>query len=162
MALAPLLRNVGPSITGKLKKLKFTPKWRLGAVKEERLLPMQQKSGQRGGKHLDGDDTDELPMPKPTAMWYKWPVDLDVNSMSVTTMTETGTNVAQKTNSSIQRLTSTGNLTWTRSIWDKIRLATQVKREPERPEMVSSGTQTLGRVVVELDPEGWPYGSRDL
>lgn len=160
MALAPLLRKVGPAITDNLKKLRIRPKWRLRVVREEQLLPVQRKIEQLGGKYSDGDETDGLPMPKPTAMWFMWPVDLDVNSMSVTTtLTETNTNVTQKMVSSSRQSVITGKSTSSRSIWEKSRLATQVRKESEKPEMVSRGTQTLGRVVVEMDPEGLPYGS---
>lgn len=159
MALAPLLRKVGPAITDNLKKLRIRPRWRLRVVREEQLLPVQRKMEQLGGKYSDGDETDGLPMPKPTATWFMWPVDLDVNSMSVTTtVTETNTNVTQKLVSSRQSVT-TGKSTSSRSIWEKSRLVTQIKKEPVKPEMVSRGTQTLGRVVVEMDPEGLPYGS---
>lgn len=159
MALAPLLRKVGPTITDNLKKLRCVPKWRLRVIIEEQLLPTGRKSDQLGGKYTDGDETDELPMPKPTAMWAMWPVDLDVNSMSVTTMTETNTIVTQNLASSSRKSTTTGKSSANRSIWEKSRLVTQVRKEIVRPEMVSRGTQTLGRVVVELDPEGLPFGT---
>ncbi|KAJ4419656.1 hypothetical protein N0V82_004851 [Gnomoniopsis sp. IMI 355080] len=160
MALAPLLRKVGPNITDKITKLRFVPKWRLGVIREEQLLPTGRRLNHLGGKFSDGDDTDELPMPKPTAMWSMWPVDLDVNSMSVTTMTETNTIATQKLVSSSRKSMTTGKSSSSRSIWERSRLVTQVTKEPVQPEMVSRGTQTLGRVVVELDPEGLPFGSR--
>lgn len=161
MALAPLLRKVGPTITDKIKKLGILPRWRTGIGREEQLLSTGRKSDRLRGKYSEGDETDELPMPKPTAKWFMWPVDLDVNSMSVTTMTETTTSMTQKTISSSRNSGTNGKSTRsTRSTWEKSRLVTQTSKEPVRPEMVSRGTQTLGRVVVEMDPEGLPYGSR--
>lgn len=160
MALAPLLRKIGPTITDNLRRLKVVPKWRLRLFREEQLLPTRHKSEQIFGKHLDGDDSDELPMPKPTAMWHMWPVDLDVNSMSVTTVTETSTSRTQKMMSSSSRKSvSTGKSTWGRSMWEKSCSGTQMREESFQPQMVSRGTQTLGRVVVELDPDGLPYGA---
>lgn len=160
MALAPLLRKVGPAITDNLKKLNILPKWRLRVVREEQLLPIQRKTDQLGGKYSDGDETDGLPMPKPTAMWSMWPVDLDINSMSVTTtVTETNTNASRKMISSSRKSVATGKSSSNRSIWEKSRLAAQIGKESVKPEMVSRGTQTLGRVVVEMDPEGLPYGA---
>lgn len=160
MALAPLLRKVGPAITDNFKKLKFLPKWRLRVIREEQLLPVQRKTEQLGGKYSDGDETDGLPMPKPTRAWSMWPVDLDVNSMSVTTtVTEINTNASQKMISSSHKSVTTAKSSMNRSIWEKSRVVTQIGKEPVKPEMVSRGTQTLGRVVVEMDPEGLPYGA---
>ncbi|KAJ4386649.1 hypothetical protein N0V93_009547 [Gnomoniopsis smithogilvyi] len=159
MALAPLLRKVGPTITDHLKKLFILPKWTLGIIGEEQLLPTGRKSDQLVGKYSDGDDTDGLPMPKPTAMWSMWPVDLDVNSMSVTTMTEANADATQKRTPSSRKPGIIGSSASSRSVWQKCRLAAHGRKEPGQPEMVSRGTQTLGRVVVELDPEGLPYGS---
>ncbi|CAN8100598.1 unnamed protein product [Discula destructiva] len=169
MAFAPLLRKVGVTITSnckKLKAMKATPKWRLRLVREDQLLPSQQPRHNRIHVYRpSGDVVDELPMPKPTAMWHKWPVDLDVTSMSVTTLTTTteAASTQRTTVSSTTRSTSTGGRsTRSRSIWDSRRTVTRVREDEELvwPEMVSRGTQTLGRVMVELDPDGLPYGAR--
>lgn len=186
MAFAPLLRRIGPSLTDSLEKIKTLPTWRLKLVRkgDEDLLPSSQHQSYprpKGEKQQQyDDDDDELPMPKPTAMWHNWPVDLDVNSMSVTTTT-VGSRAVTKTTVSTSTRTSTTVTGGSRTTWSRSAVggttrggggisATQVVVEdplegalpwpPREMMMVSHGTQTLGRVVVEMDLQGLPYGAR--
>lgn len=103
-----------------------------------------------------GDD--DLPMPKATAAWWRWPVDLNVNDMSVTTIADgTATDRTKASTQRSKRSTNAGNGSWDRSLWESRVGLTQMKEESSQ--MVSRGTQTLGRITVEFDPEGMPYGA---
>lgn len=61
-------------------------------------------------QHPDEEDPDGLAMPEPTEMWYMWPVDLDLNKMSVTTTTDTVGMGIQETESSTQRSSSAARM----------------------------------------------------
>lgn len=180
-----------PAIASNLARLK--PTWKLRLVRDREPTRLPSHHVHHHHHHHHGSPPDLIPhninedddhsMPKPTAVWQQWPVDLDLSSMSVTTSTNTtgrgssmgrgggASNEFYQHHPSKQRWTGStsgsastgGRSTGGRSMWDSRRMVTQVREEQDiavRPEMVSHGTQTLGRVVVEMDLEGLPYGAR--
>lgn len=134
MAMRPLLRRFGQAVTKTISKIK-------GSSTEERYkeprLPFH-----------EGDMSDEkAPLPYNTDRWWKWPVDLDVNTMSVTT--QTGSTGTQRTGVSTHISTRASQLSHTATRHDTGGRGLLSSEEP--PHALD--------VVVDSDPEGLPYGA---
>lgn len=107
----------------------------------------------------EGDMSDEkAPLPYNTDRWWKWPVDLDINSMSVTT--QTGSAGTQRTGMSTQISTRASQLSHNATRHDTAGTGLLLSEEPQGPlEMDAQEVQMLGNVVIDSDHEGLPYGA---
>ncbi|KAL1869631.1 hypothetical protein Daus18300_005486 [Diaporthe australafricana] len=146
MAMRPLLRRFGHAVTKTISKIKTTPREQLY---EEPSFPSHEQAMMV---------EDKVPLPYNTDRWWKWPVDLDVNSMSVTTMS--GSTGTQQTNGSTQGSSRASQLSRNVSRHDNARTGLRLSEEPLGPlQMDRQEVRALGNVVVDSDREGLPYGA---
>lgn len=133
MAMRPLLRRFGQAVTKTISKIK---KGSTEGYKEPRL-PFH-----------EGDMSNEKsPLPYNTDRWWKWPVDLDVNTMSVTT--QTGSTGTPRTGVSTHISTRASQLSHTAIRQDAGGRGLLLSEEPP------NGLD----MVVDSDQEGLPYGA---
>ncbi|KAK2609475.1 hypothetical protein N8I77_002972 [Diaporthe amygdali] len=145
MAMRPLLRRFGHVVTKTISKIKGVPTEQ--RHKEPRLPSHEQDMSE-----------EKAPLPYNTDRWWKWPVDLDVNSMSVTT--KSGSAGTQRTGVSTRISARASQLSQNTTRKDSGVLGTRLMEEPQGLlEMDAQEVQTLGNVVVDSDTEGLPYGA---
>lgn len=145
MAMRPLLRRFGQAVTKTISKIK---KDSTDQQNKEPRLPFH-----------EGDMSDEkAPLPYNTDRWWKWPVDLDVNSMSVTT--KTGSTGTQRTNMSTQISTKASQMSRSATRHDPGGRGLLLSEEPPSPlEMDTREIQMPENEVLDTDHEGLPYGA---
>lgn len=145
MAMRPLLRRFGQAVTKTISKIK---KDSTDQQNKEPRLPFH-----------EGDLSDEkAPLPYNTDRWWKWPVDLDVNSMSVTT--KTGSTGTQRTNMSTQISMRASQMSHSATRYDTGGRGLLLSEDPPSPlEMDAREIQMPENEVIETDHEGLPYGA---
>lgn len=145
MAMRPLLRRFGQAVTKTISRIK---KDSTDQRNKEPRLPSN-----------EGDLSDEkAPLPYNTDRWWKWPVDLDVNTMSVTT--QSGSTGTQRTGLSTQISTRASHLSHNATRQDTAGTGLLLSEEPLGPlEMDAQEVQMLGNVVIDSDHEDLPYGA---
>lgn len=145
MAMRPLLRRFGHAVTKTISKIK---KDSTGLPYKEPRPPSQE--GVMG--------EEKAPLPYNTDRWWKWPVDLDVNTMSVTT--KSGSTGTQRTDVSTRMSTGVSQLSHGATGHDATGTRLRLSEEPMNLlEADSEEAQTLGNVVIDRDLEGLPYGA---
>lgn len=137
MAMRPLLRRFGHAVTKTISKIK---KDSAGLPYKEPRPPSQEE--------VMGEE--KAPLPYNTDRWWKWPVDLDVNSMSVTT--KSGSAGTQGTGVSTQMSTGASQLSHGAARHDLL-----IEEPMNLLEADSEEAQTLGNVVIDSEHEGLPY-----
>lgn len=145
MAMRPLLRRFGHAVTKTISKIrKDSTEQR---YKEPRLSFNDQYMGE-----------EKVPLPYNTDRWWKWPVDLDVNGMSVTT--KSGNTGTQRTGMSTQNSTRASQLSHNVTRHETAGTRLGLSEEPlGLLEMDAQEVQTLGHVVIDSDHKGLPYGA---
>lgn len=145
MAMRPLLRRFGQAVTKTISKIR---KDSTDPRHKEPRLPSN-----------EGDMSDEkAPLPYNTDRWWKWPVDLDVNSMSVTT--KSGSTGTQRTGVSTRLSTRASQMSRNATRHDAAGTGLRLSEEPlGLVEMDTQEVQMLGNVVIDSDHEGLPYGA---
>ncbi|KAI3393297.1 hypothetical protein diail_4479 [Diaporthe ilicicola] len=146
MAMRPLLRRFGKAVSKTLSKIRTTPR---EPRYKEPILPSHEQ---------DMMVQEKVPLPYNTDRWWKWPVDLDINSMSVTTTS--GSAGTQRTGFSTQGSSRTPHLSHNVSRHDAAGKGGRLSEEPLGPlGMDTQEVQLPGNVVVDSDREGLPYGA---
>ncbi|KAL2276072.1 hypothetical protein FJTKL_01358 [Diaporthe vaccinii] len=142
MAMRPLLRRFGQAVTKTISRIK---KDSTDQRNKEPRLPSHER-----------DMSDEkAPLPYNTDRWWKWPVDLDANTMSVTT--QSGSMGTQRTGMSTQISTRASQISRKATRHDTAGTGLLLREEPPGPlEMDAKEVQMLGNVVIDSDHEGLP------
>lgn len=147
MAMRPLLRRFGHAVTKTISKIRKDPTEQ--RYKEPRLPSHEQDMSE-----------EKVPLPYNTDRWWKWPVDLDVNSMSVTT--KSGSVGTQRTAMSTAMSTKASQLSQNVTRHDAAGTGLRLSEEPLGPlEMDAQEVevQTLRNMVIDSEHEGLPYGA---
>ncbi|KAK7729304.1 hypothetical protein SLS63_006177 [Diaporthe eres] len=132
MAMRPLLRRFGQAVTKTISRIK---KDSTDQRNKEPRLP----------SHEGDMSYEKAPLPYNTDRWWKWPVDLDVNSMSVTT--QSGSTGTQRTGMSTQISTRASQLSHKATRHDTAGTGLLLREEPPSPlEMDAQEVQILGNV----------------
>ncbi|KAG8158084.1 hypothetical protein KVR01_011845 [Diaporthe batatas] len=155
MAMRPLLRRFGHAVTKTISKM--TGDSSQQRYKEPRL-PSYNEDIELGDKE---------PLPYNTDRWWKWPVNLDVNTMSVTTTTQSGSSRTQRTGTSTQRTGTSTRMSTKASHLSRngTRHGTSGTglRLSEEPmgllEMDTREVHVYENLVIDSDQEGLPYGA---
>lgn len=138
MAMRPLLRRFGQAVTKTISKIK---KSSTEESHKEPRLPL----------HEEEMSDEKAPLPYNTDRWWKWPVDLDINSMSVTT--KSGSTGTQRTGVSTHISTRASQLSHTATGHDTGGGGLLLIEEPPNGlEMVIDSDREALR-------EGLPYGA---
>jgi hypothetical protein len=161
MAMRPLLRRFGHAVSKSFSK--FRRDSRDPGNKEPRL---PSHNGQVGASE------DETPLPCNTDRWWKWPVDLDVNLMTVST--KSGSTGTQRTRMSTQMSRKASQMSRKATRHDaggkgngkgggKSKSKGDGRRESEEPldwmEMDAQEVRLDDSLVLDSDTEGLPYGA---
>lgn len=148
MAMRPLLRKFGHVVTKTISKIKNDSSEQ--RYKEPRLPSY---NGQ-------GDVSEKLPLPYNTDRWWKWPVDVEVDSMAVTTTTKSGSVGTQRTGVSTQMSTRASRLSRNATRHETSGTGLRLSEEPlGLLEMDTREVQLDGNIVIDSDQEGLPYGA---
>ncbi|KAH8751605.1 hypothetical protein F5883DRAFT_207659 [Diaporthe sp. PMI_573] len=148
VAMRPLLRRFGHAMTKTISKIRKDS--REQRYKEPRLP-----------SYIGGDMSEEkTPLPYNTDRWWKWPVDLDINTMSVTTTTKSGSVGTQRTGMSTKMSTRGSRMSRNATKHDT---GGAMLRSSEEPlglmEMDAQEVHVDNNLVIDNDQEGLPYGA---
>lgn len=148
MAMRPLLRKFGHLVTKTISRIKNDSTEQ--RYKEPRLPSY---NGQ-------GDVSEKLPLPYNTDRWWKWPVDVEVDSMAVTTTTKSGSVGTQRTGASMQMSTRASLLSRNATRHEASGTGLLLSEEPLGVlEMDTREVQLDSNLVIDSDQEGLPYGA---
>lgn len=148
MAMRPLLRRFGHAVTKTISRIKKDSSEQ--RYKEPRL-PSYDGDVEMGEKE---------PLPYNTDRWWKWPVNLDVNTMSVTTTTQSGSMGTQRTGTSSRMSTKASRLSRNATRHDASRTGLRLSEEPlGLLEMDTREVPIENLLVIDSDQEGLPYGA---